>query len=103
MRIALQPAYILHNRPYRETSVLLDLLTYEHGRVTAIAKGVRQSRSRLKSILQSFTPLLISWQGKGELVTLVATEPNGCPTRIKGECLLSGLYLNELLMRVLPK
>jgi DNA repair protein RecO (recombination protein O) len=103
MRIFLHPAFILHSRPYRETSVLLDLFTQEHGRLTAVAKGVRTSRSRLKSMLQPFTPLLMSWQGKGELVTLTGVEPNGCCTPLKGECLLSGLYLNELLMRVLHK
>jgi DNA repair protein RecO (recombination protein O) len=103
MRIFLHPAFILHSRPYRETSVLLDLLTHEHGRISAVAKGVRTSRSHLKSLLQPFTPLLISWQGKSELVTLTGAEPNGCSTQLKRECLLSGLYLNELLMRVVPK
>jgi DNA repair protein RecO (recombination protein O) len=103
MRITLQPAFILHSRPYRETSLILDILTAEHGRIAAVAKGVRTSKSRLKALLQPFTPLLISWQGKGELVALIGAEPNGTLTRIKGACLLSGLYLNELLMRVLPK
>ncbi len=103
MRIFLHPAFILHSRPYRETSVLLELLTHEHGRLSAIAKGVRTSRSQLKSLLQPFTPLLMSWQGKGELMTLIGAEANGCATPLKGDCLLSGLYLNELLMRVLPK
>jgi DNA repair protein RecO (recombination protein O) len=103
MRIALQPAFVLHHRPYRETSVLLDLFTQEHGRMTAVAKGVRQSRSRTRSLLQPFVPILVSWQGKGELATLHTVESNGYPTRVVGDCLLSGLYLNELLMRVLHK
>jgi DNA repair protein RecO (recombination protein O) len=103
MRITLQPAFVLHSRPYRETSVLLDLFTAEYGRVAAIAKGVRQKRSRLKPLLQPFIPLLVSWYGKGELVTLQAAEPNGYQARLVGECLFSGLYLNELLTKVLPK
>lgn len=103
MRITLHPAFVLHSRPYRETSVLLDLFTHEHGRIAAIAKGVRQSKSRLKSLLQPFVPVLISWYGKGELATLISAESNGHQTRLSGECLFSGLYINELLMRVLPK
>jgi DNA repair protein RecO (recombination protein O) len=103
MRITLEPAFVLHQRPYRETSVLLDLFTQEHGRISAVAKGVRQSRSRLKPLLQPFVPLLASWQGRSELVTLVGAEPHDPIGRLSGECLLSGLYLNELLVRVLPK
>jgi DNA repair protein RecO (recombination protein O) len=103
MRITLQPAFVLHHRPYRETSVLLDLLTRDYGRISVVARGVRQSRSRLRSLLQPFVPFLASWQGKGELVTLSSAESNGPPAWLKGECLLSGLYLNELLMRVLHK
>lgn len=103
MRITLQPAFVLHSRPYRETSVLLDLFAQDHGRITVIARGVRQNQSRLKPLLQPFIPLLISWHGKGELGTLTTAEANGYQTRLQGECLLSGLYLNELLMRVLPK
>ncbi|MDR3490859.1 MAG: DNA repair protein RecO [Gammaproteobacteria bacterium] len=103
MRISLQPAFVLHLRPYRETSVLLDLLTLDHGRISLVARGVRQNKSRLRPILQPFLPLLVSWQGKGDLGTLLTVEPNGYPTRLIGECLLSGLYLNELLMRVLHK
>jgi DNA repair protein RecO (recombination protein O) len=103
MRINLEPAFVLHSRPYRETSVLLDLFTHEHGRISVIAKGVRSKRSRLKSLLQPFVPLLISWQGKGELGTLTGAEGQGYYNNLNGECLLSGLYLNELLMRVLHK
>ena len=103
MRITLQPAFVLHHRPYRETSVLLDLLTKEYGRIAAVARGVRQARSRLRPLLQPFVPLVVSWQGKSELMTLLVAESNGYPSRLQGSCLLSGLYLNELLMRVLPK
>jgi DNA repair protein RecO (recombination protein O) len=103
MRITLEPAFILHHRPYRETSMLLDLFSQEHGRISVVARGVRQSKSRLKSLLQAFVPILVSWQGKGELMTMLTAEPNEQPIRLTGECLFGGLYLNELLMRLLPK
>ena len=103
MRIVLHPAFILHSRPYRETSVLLDLFTEEYGRISLIARGVRKEKSRLRGLLQPFVPLLVSWQGRTELMTLTTAETNGVPLRLTGECLLSGLYLNELLMKLLHK
>ncbi|MES2218495.1 MAG: DNA repair protein RecO [Pseudomonadota bacterium] len=103
MRITLQPAFVLHHRAYRETSVILDLLTEDHGRISAVVRGVRQPKSNLKSLLQPFIPLLISWQGRSELMTLLAVEANGYTQGLAGASLLSGLYVNELLMRVLPK
>lgn len=101
MRITLQPAYVLHQRPYRETSLLLDIFTQDYGRVSLVARGVKKGRSRLGALLQPFSPLLISWQGKGELCTLISAESHGLPIRLLGACLLSGLYLNELLVRLL--
>ena len=103
MRVTLQPAFVLHSRPYRETSVILDLFTRDGGRMAAVARGIRQSRSPLRPLLQLFTPLFVTWQGKSELATLLTAESNGHLPRLSGECLLSGLYLNELLMRVLHK
>jgi len=104
MRILLQPAYILHHRPYRETSVLLELFTRDHGRLSAVARGVRQPRSRLRALLQPFLPLLVSWQqGQSELVTLTAAESPMATKWLQGECLLSGFYLNELLIRTVAK
>lgn len=103
MRISLQPAFILHHRPYRETSSLLDIFTAEYGRVSLIARGARTSRSRLRPLLQPFIPLLLSWQGRSELMTLVSAEANGASLQLRGDCLLSGFYLNELLVKVLQK
>ena len=103
MRIALQPAFVLHSRPYRETSVIVDLFTQDCGRIAAVARGVRQSRSPLRPLLQLFMPIFVSWQGKSDLMNLVTVEANGYSRRLVGERLLSGLYLNELLMRVLHK
>lgn len=101
--ILLQPAYILHSRLYRDTSLLLDLFTEEHGRVSAVARGVRGARSRSKGLLQPFVPLLISWYGKTELMSLSVAEANGVAHALSGEALLCGLYLNELLVRLLHR
>ena len=103
MRITLQPGFILHHRPYRETSVILDVFTQEFGRLALVARGVRKERSRMKALLQPFVPLLLTYRGQGELLTLDSAEGNGPPLQLRGDCLLSGLYLNELLIKVLQK
>jgi DNA repair protein RecO (recombination protein O) len=71
--------------------------------MTVVARGVRTPQSKLRSILQPFTPLMVSWQGKTELMTLISAEAQGLPLTLQGDCLLSAFYLNELLMRMLPK
>ncbi|MGJ8516786.1 DNA repair protein RecO [Carnimonas bestiolae] len=101
--MSLQPAYLLHRRPYRETSALVDLLTLEHGLVRGVARGVSRPGSRTRSALQPFTPLHVSWRGKGELKTLTLIEAAGPAVLLAGEGLLCGLYANELLSRCLPR
>ncbi len=103
MRINLQSAFILHRRAYRETSLLLDVLTESYGRISLIARGVRSQRSKLRSLLQPFVPLLVSWQGNSDLMLLNSVESNGAAFQLRGDCLFSGFYLNELLVRVLQK
>lgn len=103
MRVDLQPALILHHRPYRETSLLVDLLTRDYGRIAGVARGIRTPRSRNRALMQPFVPLWVAWHGKGELVTLGTVESNGQPFNLTGDCLLTAFYLNELLMRLLPK
>lgn len=103
MRVTLQAAFILHSRPLNETSMILDVLTQPHGRISLLAKGVRLARSRFRGLLRPFVPLLISWSGKTELMSLSAAEPAGAPLDLVGSALLSGIYLNELLVRVLPR
>src|SRR3990167_6692688 len=102
-RILLQPAYVLHRRLYRETSLLVELFTPAYGRLTAIAKGVRKARSGQQALLQPFTPLLVSWVGQQELVLLSQVEANGEFKYLQGQCLFAGFYLNELLMYLLQK
>lgn len=101
--IFLQPAYILHRRAYRETSFILDLLTLEYGRLSAVIKGVRNSKAGSQGLLQPFMPLLVSWVGRGELMTLTHTELHGEALQLQGECLFAGFYLNELLVALLEK
>jgi len=102
-RIASQPAYVLHARAYRETSLLLELLTRDHGRVALVARGARRARSRQRNVLQPFRPLLVSWTARGELGTLTAAEQVAAPPALHGEALYCGLYLDELLMRLLHR
>jgi DNA repair protein RecO (recombination protein O) len=100
-RVQLSLAFVLHTRSYRDTSLLADLLTAEHGRIRAVARSARGPRSRFKGLIQPFTPLLISWVGKGELVSLTHAEISGAPFLLSGKNLLSSFYLNELLVRLL--
>jgi len=102
-RVLLQQAYVLHRCAYRETSFLVEIFTVDYGRLTLIARGVRKTRSNMPGLLQPFVPLLISWAGKGELMTMTYVEAYGEPKRLGGECLFAGLYLNELLTALLQK
>ncbi len=99
-RVLLQPAYILHRRDYRNTSLLVEIFSAEHGRSALIAKGARSPRSRWRPLLQPFVPLLVSWAGRGELGTVTDVESAGRPVHLSGERIYSALYLNELLVRL---
>lgn len=103
MRVALEPSYILHSRPYRESSLLLEALSRSHGRIGLVARGARGSRSRWKSVLQPFRPLLLSWNLKGQLGTLSAADQVASPPPLTGEALFCGLYANELTTRFLHR
>ena len=100
MRISFQPGYILHSRPYRDTSSLLEVFTREHGRIGMVARGARGPKSKLRSVLQPFQPVLLSWLARGDLGTLIDAEPHGMIQALTGRALLSGYYLNELLQRL---
>ncbi len=99
-RVQLQPAFVLHRKPYRDTSLLVELFSESYGRVGLVARGARQGKKGLAGLLQPFQRLLVSWGGRGELVTLTGLEPGGRPMMPSGEALISGLYLNELLLRL---
>ena len=102
-RVQLEPAFVLHRRAYRETSLLLEVLSREHGRFGLVAKGARTKRSGLYATLQPLRPLLLSWVARGELGTLVGAEQFGAAEPISGATVASGFYLNELLMRLLHR
>lgn len=99
----LQPGYILHQRPYRDTSLLLEVFTRDHGRLGLVARGARGPRARNRGLLQPFQPLLLTWSGRGELGTLAGLEAGGAARRLPGAVLYSGFYLNELLLRLLQR
>ncbi|MCB1561274.1 MAG: DNA repair protein RecO [Xanthomonadales bacterium] len=104
MHVELQPAYVLHARPYRETSLLLEVLSRELGRVGLIARGARGSRGQsLRAQLQPGRPLLLGWRDVGELPVLAKVESGAALPRISGNSLLSLFYVNELLVRLLPR
>jgi len=90
----------MHRRPYRETSALLETFTREHGRVALVARGARRPRSSLRGALQPFVPLLIGWTARGELGTLRSVEVPMAVKTLDGRGLHSGLYMNELLLRL---
>lgn len=98
----LEPSFILHTRPYRDTSLLVELLTRQYGRLTVVARGARSSKSKLAGLLMPFLPLLISFRSKGGLGNLYQADLNGFRYDISGKVLLSGFYLNELLIKLLP-
>src|SRR5690348_10808885 len=101
MRLEQQPAYVLHARAYRETSLLLECLTRDQGRLGVVARGVRGERSRLRRAqLEPFQPLLMDMLLRGEMATLTAVEAAGMPLRMPGDVGLAGLYLNELVVRL---
>lgn len=102
-KIQLQPAYVLHQRAYRDTSALLELFTPEYGRVGVIAKGMKSRKSNWRGVLQPFQPLLASWNLRGELGTLTAAEPQGSALILAPEFIASGFYLNEIIMRLVDR
>lgn len=95
-------AFVLHHRPYRETSLLVDVLSRDHGRVSLVARGQRQQSKRRRNVMQLFQPLWLSWYGQGELVTLTQVEVSDAAYRLVGNASLCGLYINELLYKLLP-
>ncbi|QHS09825.1 DNA repair protein RecO [Sinimarinibacterium sp. NLF-5-8] len=102
-RVELQPAYLLSLRPYRDSSVLLEALTPEYGRVGLVARGIRSPKSRLRGVLQTFTPLWLDWQRRGELGSLRSAEARAAPVALAGDRVFYGWYCNELLLRLLTR
>ncbi|MEM7207088.1 MAG: DNA repair protein RecO [Pseudomonadota bacterium] len=105
-RVELQPAFVLHQRRYRETSLIIDVVTPDFGRVGLIAKGARGSKKNLAAQLQTFRQLLLSWSGRSELRTLTTVEEvpsSGSKPPLHGEALYCAYYINELVLYLLPR
>jgi DNA repair protein RecO (recombination protein O) len=103
VKVDRQPAFVLHTRPYRETSLVVEAITRDYGRMALVAKGVRRPRSAMRGVLMAFQPLEVTWSGKGEVVTLHNAEWQGGQPLLEGRALLCGYYLNELLINLLPR
>lgn len=102
-RLLIHPAYILHRRPFSNTSLLIECFSLSHGRFPVVAKGVKRGNSASAGLLQPFHPLLIRWSGSGEVKTLNFFEAAAPPLMLKGQVLYCGFYLNELLIRLLQR
>lgn len=98
-----QPVFVLHTYPFKETSLVVEFFTRDFGRVAAVAKGARRPRSAMRGMLQAFQPLLATWSGKSELRNLHSLEWGEGLLLLNGEALMCGFYLNELLLRLLPR
>jgi len=99
-RIELTPGYVLHHRPWRDTSRILEVLTREHGRLTLFARGVRGPSARLAAVLLPFQRLLLSWSGRGEAPNLTGAERAATGPALPARTLLAAFYLNELLLKL---
>lgn len=102
-RVEQEPAYLLHSYPWKETSLVLETFSRSHGRIALVARGARRPRSALRGVLMAFQPLRLSWTGGGEVHALVGAEWVGGHASLAGAALMSGFYLNELLLRLLPR
>ncbi len=102
-RVQQQPGYILHHRPFRDNSQILDIVTRDHGKIAVVARGSRGSKSRLAGVLRPFLPLRISWVGKSDMGTLTGAESAGPPAGMVGDAIFSAYYVNELLLHFLHR
>lgn len=114
VRITNEPGFVLHSYPYKETSLVVDALTRHHGRVALVARGAKRPRSALRGILLAFQPVTLAWSGGrpravthdrsgGDLRTLTKAEWMGGVHPLRGDALLSGFYLNELILKLLAR
>lgn len=101
--VSLEPAWLLHRYPYRDSSLLLDVFSRSHGRLGLVARGARAAKSRWRGQLQGFMPLALSWSQRGELGTLTGLESRGVKVPVAGRLLGSACYLNELIMRLVTR
>jgi DNA repair protein RecO (recombination protein O) len=102
-RAEYEPGFVLHAYPYQETSLIVEVFSRRFGRVGLLARGARRPRSAMRGVLLSFHPLRLTWSTSAELGTLISAEWGGGQPALEGIGLMCGFYLNELLMRLLPR
>jgi DNA repair protein RecO (recombination protein O) len=102
-RVQQEPAYILHHRPFRDTSQLLDIISRDHGKLALVARGSRAAKSRLRGVLRPFQALRLSWFIRSDLGTLTGAEIDAAPLSLTGDALLSAYYVNELVLNFLHR
>jgi DNA repair protein RecO (recombination protein O) len=102
-RVEAEQAFVLHTYPYSETSLLVEAYSRSHGRLPLLAKGARRPRSNMRGLLMAFQPLLLGWSGRGEVRSLNRCEWVGGHALLSGDALLCGFYMNELLLRLMPR
>jgi DNA repair protein RecO (recombination protein O) len=102
-RIEHEPGYVLHTYPYMETRLIVEVFTRGFGRVAVLARGARRPRSAMRGVLLSFHPLRLGWSASSELGNLISAEWSGALQSLGGRALMCGFYLNELLLRLLPR
>src|SRR5471030_1162613 len=102
-RVEHEPAFVLHTYPYKETSLIVEAFSRGQGRTALIAKGARRPRSAMRGVLHAFQPLKLTWAGSGEMNTLVSAEWQGGMPFLRGFGLMCGFYVNELILRLLPR
>src|SRR5256885_4782404 len=102
-RVDHELGYVLHTYAYKETSLIVEAFTRSHGRVALLARGARRPRSAMRGVLLSFHPLRLGWSGSGELATLMQAEWAGGGQLLGGRGLMCGFYVNELVLRLLPR
>lgn len=103
MRVTKEPGFVIHTRPYSETSLFVELFSRQYGRLTTIAKGARRQKSKFRGALLPFRPLATGWTGKGEMPVLTLAEPAGLWTEMRGQSILCGFYVNELVIKLLHR
>lgn len=100
LRIHDQPGFVLHSYLYKESSLIVDVLSRDYGRIALVAKGAKRPQSRLRGVLQTFQPLALNWSGRSELRNLISAEWVGGMTPLENSALLYGFYMNELLLKL---
>ena len=102
-RVDGQAAYVLHTYPFRETSLIVEAFSRDYGRVALVARGARRPRSAMRGLLMAFQPIELGWFGQGEMRTLAKVEWVGGQPLLQAQALLLGYYMNELLLKLLPR